>query len=145
MMEHEEEAEAEFGIVSEAALVASAQTSCAQCRARIEVICIYCESGTEAGLDEPMRRFTVSNIWAVDEALAEQLARWPHFKPVGGRHTEGLFANHCPHCSAVQEDYLLHDEPGDLFFGISHEAPGLLQFTRLAGRIQLSGDYSFEV
>jgi hypothetical protein len=45
----------------------------------------------------------------------------------------------------MQEDYLLHAEPGDVFFGISRAEPGSIEFTPLVGRIQLSGDCSFEV
>ena len=45
----------------------------------------------------------------------------------------------------MQEDYLLHAEPGDVFFGISRAEPGSIEFTPLAGRIQLSGDYGFGI
>ena len=44
-----------------------------------------------------------------------------------------------------EEDYRLHAEPGDVFFGISRAEPGLIEFTPLAGRIRLSGDCSFGV
>jgi hypothetical protein len=64
---------------------------------------------------------------------------------IGAGSEEDCFANHCPRCGAMQEDYLLHAEPGDVFFGISHAEPGSIEFTPLAGRIQLSGDCSFEV
>lgn len=115
----------DFGILSEEALVAAAQTSCLQCGERIEVICIYCESGTDVEQGEPLLRVTLSNIWAMDDALAGQLERWPQFRKVtGGDPGEESFANHCPHCGAVQEDTLLHDEPGDVFFGISRAEPG---------------------
>jgi hypothetical protein len=93
-----------------------------------------------------MTQFTLSNIWAMDGALAAQLQRWPHFrKAIDGDSEDGCFANHCPHCGALQEDYLLHDEPGDVFFGMSNAAPGSVELTPLTGRIQLSGDCSFEV
>jgi hypothetical protein len=36
-------------------------------------------------------------------------------------------------------------EPGDVFFGIAMGGPGAVEFTPLEGRIQLSGDYGFEV
>jgi hypothetical protein len=83
----------------------------------------------------------------MDSALATQLERWRFFrKEIGAGSEEGCFANHCPHCGAMQEDYLLHAEPGDVFFGISRaEEPGSIEFTPLAGRIQLSGDYSFGI
>ena len=141
-----EEGEAEFAIESDEALVAAAQTACLKCHARIEVICIYCESGIDCDMGEPMWQFTVSNIWAMDSVLAGQLERWPYFRPVTARDPEGdCFANHCPHCGAVQEDYLLHEEPGDVFFGVSRAEPGTVEFTPLVGRIQVSGDTSFGV
>jgi hypothetical protein len=58
---------------------------------------------------------------------------------------DGYFANHCPHCGALQEDYLLHAEPGDVFFGLSRAESWSIEFTPLVGRIQLSGDSSFAV
>jgi hypothetical protein len=54
--------------------VASATVSCWRCQARIEVICIYCESGTASG--GPLARFTVSHISAMDGALMRQLEPW---------------------------------------------------------------------
>jgi hypothetical protein len=103
----------EFALVSDDALVASAQTVCVKCRERIEVICLYCESGTDLETDELLMQFTVSNIWAMDSALATQLARWRFFRRESGAGSEeGCFANHCPHCGAMQEDTLLHAEPG---------------------------------
>jgi hypothetical protein len=57
----------------------------------------------------------------------------------------GNFANHCPHCGAVQEDYLLHSEPGDVFFGLEMGARGAVEFTAVEGRVGLSGDYGFRV
>jgi hypothetical protein len=93
-----------------------------------------------------MRQFTLANVWAMDSALATQLERWRYFrKGIAVGSEEGYFANHCPHCGALQEDYLLHDEPGDVFFGLSRAEPGSIEFTPLVGRIQLSGDYSFAV
>jgi hypothetical protein len=44
----------------------------------------------------------------------------------------------------MQEDYLLHSEPGDVFFGIAMGESGSVEFTPLAGRVQLSGDYGYE-
>jgi len=45
----------------------------------------------------------------------------------------------------VQEDLYLHSEPGDPFFGIPHAPPGAITLTPLLGRVQLSGDESFEI
>lgn len=138
--------DAEFGIASDEAFVAVAQASCLKCQARIEVICIYCKSGTDAEVGEPMTRFALSNIWAMDAALAAQLERWPLFKKeIGAGAEEGCFANHCPHCGAMQEDYLLQAEPGEVFFDIPHAEPGSIELTPLIGRIRASGDYSFGV
>jgi hypothetical protein len=52
-------------------------------------------------------------------------------------------ANHCPNCGAMQEDYLLHSEPGDVFFGLAIGTLGAVEFTALEGRVYLSGDYGF--
>jgi hypothetical protein len=57
---------------------------------------------------------------------------------------DGGFANHGPHCGAQQEEYLLHDEPGDILRDVRAEL-GVIEFSELSGRIQLSGNYSFEV
>jgi hypothetical protein len=43
------------------------------------------------------------------------------------------------------ENYLLHSEPEDVFFGPAMGAPGGVEFTALEGRICLSGDYGFGV
>jgi len=138
--------ESEFGITSDEAFVASAQTLCVNCHERMEVICIYGESGTDTEMDEPITQFTVSNIWDMDSALAAQLARWPLFRNGAGANSdEGYFANHCPHCGAMQEDYLLHSEPGDVFFCIPRAEPGSVQLTPLVGRVRVSGDCSFGV
>ena len=51
---------------------------CWRCQARIEVICIYRESGTASG--EPLAQFTVSHISAMDSALARQLEPWGTFR-----------------------------------------------------------------
>jgi len=93
-----------------------------------------------------MMQFTLSNVWAMDSALAIQLERWHVFK---GKNTgvgseEGYFANHCPHCGVLQEVIFLHSEPGDVFFGLSARGAGPMEFTR-CGRIQVSGDCSFWV
>jgi hypothetical protein len=142
----DEAGDAEFGITSDDARVASVRVACSQCHETIEVICICCYSGTDSDSGEPLTEFTLSNIWAMDGALSRQLERWRSFKKgVGAGPGEDYFANHCPHCDAMQEDYLLHAEPGDVFFGIAHTELRTVEFTPLVGRIQLSGDYSFEV
>jgi hypothetical protein len=138
--------EAEFGITSDEVFVAAASVACTTCHERIEVICIYCERGIDAEMGEVMTHVTLSNIWAMDSALTAQLKRWPFFTKVEGSNSdEGYFANHCPHCGAVQEDYVLHAEPGDVFFCIPQAAPGSVELTPLAGPIRLSGDTSFGV
>jgi hypothetical protein len=137
---------AQFGIVADEVMVVAAQIPCAQCQEDVEVICIYGESGVDIETGGTIEQFTVSNIWAVDTELEKKLERWPTFRRViDGDSVDGVFANHCPHCNAAQDDYLLHSEPGDVFFGISSTTPGSLRFTRLAGCAQLSGDYGFEV
>jgi hypothetical protein len=140
----EEQDNAPFGIVSEEAFVASARSSCVRCGNDIEVVCIYCKSGVDTEIGDPLVDFTVSNVWAMDVILAELMQRWPcHRKGVGEDAGEGNFANHCPHCGAMQADYLLHSEPGDVFFGLAMDTPGAVEFTALEGRVCLSGDYGF--
>jgi hypothetical protein len=133
-------ADDEFGITSEQAYVAATSVACCQCREKIEVICIYCESGMVSG--EPLERFTVSEIWAMDDALGRQLESWPFFRYVG---EAGHFANHCPHCAAEQEDMYLHSEPDQPFFSIAQAPAESIRLTALVGRVQLSGDESFEI
>lgn len=138
------ERDEEFAITSDEAYVASAMAPCPACGSSIEVICIYCESGTV--LDEPLTQFTVSHIRAVDDALAAQLAAWPTFREGYSESDQGsCFANHCPHCGAMQEDMYLHSEPEDPFFSIPRAATELVRLVPLAGRVRRSGDESFEV
>lgn len=138
--------EVEFAIASDAAFVASAQVACVTCGEQIDVICIYCESGTDVEMGDAMTQFTLSNLWAMDAALIAKLERWPHFKNIDDSKADGgYFANHCPHCGSVQEDYLLHAEAGDVFFCIPRAEPDLIQLTPLVGTIRASGDYSFGV
>jgi hypothetical protein len=142
----EEEGEAPFGIVSEEAFVASAHSPCLRCGNDIEVVCIYCKSGVDTEIGDPIADFTVFDIWAMDGVLAKLMQRWPCYrKGVGDDAEEGNFANHCPHCGAMQEDYLLHSEPGDVFFGLAMGTAGAVEFTALEGRVCLSGDYGFGV
>jgi len=142
----EERGEAPFSIRSEEAFVVSARSACVSCAKDMEVICIHCRSGIDTEIGEPLSDFTVSNIAEMDGGLAKMLLPWPDFrKAITKDSQEGNFANHCPHCGAVQEDYLLHSEPGDVFFGIAMGGPGAVRFTPLVGHIELSGDYGFEV
>jgi hypothetical protein len=134
--------EGEFNIASDEALVAQVKILCTTCGAHIEVICIFCQSGVDTQMDDPMSEFTVSNIWSMDNALANQIKRWPGYRRVTG---EEYFANHCRHCGSAQEEYLLHSEPGDVFFGIAPDRAGSIEFTPLQGRVQMSGDYSLDL
>jgi hypothetical protein len=141
----EDDSEDEFTITSDEAFVASATIACWKCHASIEVICIYCESGTVS--DEPLTRFTIKGLGAAGSALARQLDQWPFFKQAGAPQPDSrsAYANHCSHCGAVQDDLYLHSEPEHPFFSIPRAQPGLIKLTPLAGRVQLSGDESFEV
>jgi hypothetical protein len=132
----------EFTIVSHAAHVAAAEVSCQGCGTSIEVICIYCESGTVWG--EALTQFTVCDVWAMDEALARQLRPWPNFRRVWDAGEEsGDFANHCPRCGAAQDDQFLHSEPHEPFFDIPRAPPGSIRLTPLVGSVRLSGDEHF--
>ena len=134
----------EFTITSDQAFVAATTVSCWNCHSGIEVICIFCESGIASG--EPLTQFSISHVWAMDGALARQLEGWRNFRKVnaaGGQ--ESYFANHCPQCGSLQDDLYLHTEPDEPFFDIPHAAPGVVTLTPLVGRVQLSGDESFEI
>jgi len=134
----------EFNIASSQAYVAATTIPCQHCRARIEVICIYCESGVVSG--EPLTHFTVCDVWAIDEDLTRQLRPWPTFRRLRGPDGEsGNFANHCSHCGRPQEDVFLHDETDAPFFDVPRAALGLVRLTPLAGRVQLSGGEHFAV
>jgi Domain of unknown function (DUF5710) len=133
-----------FSIDSTEGYVAAATTSCRRCRSSIEVICIHCESGNVSG--DPLTQFTVSDVWAMDEVLAEQLRRWPTFyRAVDPDAGESYFANHCRHCGALQEDMYLHSEPNEPFFDIPRAPPGSIKLTPLVGTIKLSGNEHFVV
>ena len=117
---------------------------CCACHRPIEVICIYCESGTASG--EPLAQFTVTDVQAVDEALARQLAPWPDFRPLANPGLDDArLANHCPHCGTEQDDRDLHTEPGDPFFDIPHGPPGAIRLSRLTGEVRLTGDEHFTI
>jgi hypothetical protein len=88
--------------------------------------------------------FTLSNISSMDSALATTLERWRFYRKTT-EPEDGYFANHCPYCGAVQEDYLLHSEPGDVFFCIAEAEPESIEFTAVEGRIRVSGDCGFGV
>jgi hypothetical protein len=134
----------EFEVISTDAYVVSTQVICWKCGRRIEVICIYCESGVD--IDEPLTRFTVSTIWSMNAALACQLKSWSHFKRGTGRKLHpGYFANYCPHCDAPQEDMTLHDEPDTPFFSIPHAPSGTVRLTPLVGEIRLNGCCRFSI
>lgn len=131
-------------ITSDHAFVAATTVACSGCGRPIEVICIHCESGSVS--DEPLNRFTVADVLAVDESLARQLAAWPGFRPIAGAGPDGSrFANHCPHCAAEQDDRDLHGEPGDPFFDIPQAAPGSIRLSPLTGRVRLRGDEHFVI
>jgi hypothetical protein len=134
----------EFTITSDQAFVAATTVSCWNCHSSIEVICIFCESGTASG--ELLTQFSVSHVWAMDGALARQLEGWGNFRKVNaGGGQESYFANHCPHCGSLQDDLYLHTEPDEPFFDIPHAAAGVVRLAPLVGRVQLSGDESFEI
>ena len=140
----DEDPEAEFALISDEAFVASAHVPCVACHRGTEVICIYCESGTDVEMGDTVQRVTVSNMSAMDDALAAQLGRWPSFRrELGADLDGGCFVNHCAHCGAVQEDYRLHSEPEDIFFDVSDAELGAVGLMPLVGRVRLSGDYGF--
>jgi hypothetical protein len=133
----------EFTITSTEVYVAAATMACQRCHSSIEVICIHCESGIVCG--EPLDRFTVSDVRAINGSLARQLGRWPNYRKVIVQNEDGYFANHCPNCGAPQDDMYLHSEPDEIFFDIPSAPAGCIELTRLAGSIQLSGAEHFQV
>jgi predicted RNA-binding Zn-ribbon protein involved in translation (DUF1610 family) len=136
----------EFGVESNQAFVAAAHVACTNCGEEIEVICIYCQSARDLETGEALEGVTLSNISSMDDALAATLERRRFFRTLASTGAdEGYFANHCPHCGAVQEDYLLHSEPGDVFFCIPEAEPGSVEFTAVEGRIRANGDCGFGV
>jgi hypothetical protein len=132
-----------FRILSDEAAVVSGRVRCWNCRADVEVICLYCQTGFVEG--EATLDFSVSNITAVDENLRLQLARWPKFHPVMRRgSSHGYFANHCPSCEKPQDDFYLHCQPGGIFFSFQDPSAQELRIHALAGMVRLSGDEGFE-
>ena len=141
--ENDEEGDA-LNIVSDEAFVASTTVPCHRCHANIEVICIHCVSGTAE--DEPLTQFTISDIWAMDEHSIQQLQAWPNFHKTRDLDAEeGDFANHCPHCDAVQQDMYLHSEPDQPFFHIPDAPAGSIELTPLRGTIRLGGSEHFSI
>ncbi|MGH8260859.1 MAG: hypothetical protein ACREUG_14360 [Steroidobacteraceae bacterium] len=143
-----------FNVASDEAYVASATVCCGRCSARTEVICIHCGSGTVSG--EALTRFTLSDVWDMDDALASQLRRWPTYRRLedGDGYGDGAgvadgdvadFANHCARCGAPQDDLELHSEPDSPFFDIPAAAAGTIRLTRLSGTIRLSGDEHYSI
>jgi hypothetical protein len=135
-------AEDEYAIVSDRAYIACALTACWKCRAKIEVVCVYCEAGSVRG--DRYTQFSVSDITSVDSALERQLGAWPHFRFATSRSFGYCLANHCPQCGAVQSDYFLHCVPGGAFFTIKGGGPERIRLTPLQGPIRLNGDEGFE-
>jgi hypothetical protein len=131
-----------FRILSDEAVVVSGRILCWNCRADIEVICLYCQTGFVDG--EPTLDFSVSNVTALDEALRLQLARWPTFHPIHRRGEGGGFANHCPSCTRPQDDFYLHCQPGGIFFSFQDPVAQELRVYALRGLIRCSGDEGFE-
>jgi hypothetical protein len=141
---HDQEDDDEFTITSDQAYVACASVSCCNCHSSIEVICIYCESGIVR--DEPLTQFTVSRIWAMDDALTRQLEPWPTFRREGDPASQdSAFVSHCPQCGAPQDDLFLSSEPDQPVFNVARAAPGTISIKPLLGQIQFSGDESFEI
>jgi hypothetical protein len=135
--------EDEYSIISNDAFVASTRISCPHCGQETEVIGIHCSTGTVS--EEPLERFTVSDIRAVDDALLEELKRWPDFRPAMKGNTIGEFANHCAACGGVIGDIDLHSEPDHAFFDILHAADGAVTLVPLPGTIRLSGNEHFVI
>lgn len=135
--------EPDYRIISDEAAVVSGRVKCWSCRADIEVICLYCQTGFVDG--EAIPDFSVSNISAIDESLRVQLSRWPKFHPARGRGSRrGCFVNHCSCCDKPQDDYYLHCQPGGLFFSFQGQLAQDLKIHALQGAIRLSGDEGFE-
>ena len=57
----------------------------------------------------------------------------------------GHFANHCPHCGAIQQDLYLHTEPDEPFFDILRAPDGSIKLTPLNGTVRLGGGEHFTI
>jgi hypothetical protein len=135
--------DAVLNICSNRAFIASARTRCYACGRGTEVVCLYCRSGTAWA--QPLERFTVQDIRAVDAALARQLERWPRFH--ADAHLGG-YVNHCTHCGTALPDAQLHSEPDHPFHEVSAYdgvRNGPVVLTALPGAVRVSGDYSVAV
>ena len=135
--------EDEYNIMSDDAYVASAGILCPHCGKETEVIGIHCLSGTVSG--EPLERFTVSDVRAVDEVLLQELKRWPRFRPITEGDTSGDFVNHCAACGDAIGDMDLHSEPDHVFFDIVHASDGAVTLVPFSRTIRLSGDEHFVI
>jgi Domain of unknown function (DUF5710) len=133
----------EYSVISNDAYVASTSIPCPHCGQETEVIAIHCLRGMV--LDEPLERFTISDIRAVDEALLQELQRWPSFRRTAERDEFGDFANHCAACGDVIGDIHLHSEPEHAFFDIVHAVSGAVTLVPLARTIRLSGNEHFVI
>ena len=130
-----------FNLFSSALYVARAELNCHDCGSPMEVICLYCRSATDLELELELGDLTVSNLTDVEASLQRSLDRWPCYRRDD---PGGPYANHCPRCGAVTEDYQLHPEPGDVFFDLRLDRAGEVSFTPLEGQAHLLGDFSFE-
>jgi hypothetical protein len=135
--------EDEYSIISSDAYVASTCIPCPHCAQETEVIGIHCTRGTV--LDEPLERFTVSDIRIVDEVLLQELERWPRFRRAIDGDAFGDFANHCAACGAVICDIDLHSEPDHVFFDIVHAVDGTITLIPLRRPVRLSGNEHFVI
>jgi hypothetical protein len=132
-----------YAISSQEAYVLVANVACWRCRTAMPAVCTYCESGEICGV--PYRQFSVSNVTALDASLRHQLTSWPHFRVGYNRAARReYFANHCPRCNALQDDYFLHCEPSGAFFAVNAVPNRIVQRIPLRGRIELDGDEGFE-
>jgi hypothetical protein len=135
--------EVEYCILSNQAYVATTSIACPCCGQETEVLTIHCRSGLVLG--EPLERFTVSDISAMDGVLVQQLKRWPGFRRTADGEAFGDFANHCAACGNVIGDIDLHSEPSHAFFDIVHATAGLVTLIPIPRSIQLSGNEHFVI
>ena len=130
-----------FAIESDHACAVTAWVPCQDCGKIIQVICLYCLTGTVR--EEPLEQFTVSHISAVDPGTAQLLSRWPLFHRAKG---ESVFSNHCPQCHEAQQEMLLHSEPDQPFFDVEAAIEsGAATVTALQGTVRVDGDEAFKV
>jgi hypothetical protein len=135
--------EGDYSVISNDVYVASTRIPCPHCGQETEVIAIHCLTGMV--LDEPLERFTISDIRAIDEALLQQLQHWPSFRRTTEDDGFGDFANHCAACGDVIGDIHLHSEPEHAFFDIVHAVSGAVTLVPLVRTIRLSGNEHFVI